>query len=207
MGSLRATEGRKSGISETTAIHNAFCAQLWNRNSCHMRLLRDTAEQGCSIYQAEAPGQSEMAQELALCWDGDEGMVPSLSTCDRHRRFRLRTGLAHAAHSAFFKVAHYRITLYRQVYDAITTERRRNTIDTFLAEPTSESRQTRWNTLKRRTKPSDPEIESRSYCAYAQLSPWSLAEVNFPSLRCPPMARGMSSTITPLSVSVNGFSA
>jgi hypothetical protein len=26
-------------------------------------------------------------------------------------------------------------------------------------------------------------------------------------LRCPPMARGMSSTITPLSVSVNGFSA
>src|ERR1700692_913371 len=49
-----------------------------------------------------------MAQELALCRDGDEGMVSGLSACDRHRRCRLRTGMAHVAHSAFFKVAHYR---------------------------------------------------------------------------------------------------
>lgn len=48
-----------------------------------------------------------MAQELALCRDSDEGMVSGLSACDGHRRFGLRTGMGRAAHSAFFKVAHY----------------------------------------------------------------------------------------------------
>ena len=107
LGSLRTAEGGKSGVSETSTIHNALRAHLWNRNSCHMRLLRCTAEQSCSVYEAQAPKQSEMAQVLALCWDSDEGMVSGLSARDGHRRLRLRTGMAHAAHSAFFKVAHY----------------------------------------------------------------------------------------------------
>ena len=46
-----------------------------------------------------------MDQELAVRWDRDEGMVSDLSARDGHRRFRLRTGMAHDALSAFFKVA------------------------------------------------------------------------------------------------------
>jgi hypothetical protein len=72
-----------------------------------MRFLRCTAEQSCSLYEAQTLKQSEMAQELALCWDGHERMVSSLSPHSGDRRFRLRTGVAHAAASDFFKVAHY----------------------------------------------------------------------------------------------------
>jgi hypothetical protein len=50
LGSLRAAEGGKSGVSETTTIHNALGAQLRNRNSRHMRLLRRTAEQKVAVY-------------------------------------------------------------------------------------------------------------------------------------------------------------
>lgn len=48
-----------------------------------------------------------MGQELAFCWDSDEGMVSGLSARDRRGRFRLRTDMAYAAHSTFFKVAQY----------------------------------------------------------------------------------------------------
>src|SRR5579864_8681160 len=48
-----------------------------------------------------------MAQELALCWDRYERLVSSLSPHSGDWRFRLRTGMASADHSAFFKVAHY----------------------------------------------------------------------------------------------------
>jgi hypothetical protein len=63
-----------------------------------------------------------MAQELALCWDSDERMVSGLSARDGHRRFRLRTGMAHAAHPVFFKVAHYQnhchmVAIYHAYYN------------------------------------------------------------------------------------------
>lgn len=95
-------------MSETTTVHNAFRGRLWNIDGCRLRPLCSPTEQSCRVYEANASKQSEMAQELALCWDGDEGMVSGLSPRDGRGRFRLLTDMAHAGHSAFFKVALYR---------------------------------------------------------------------------------------------------
>ena len=65
--------------------------------------------------------------------------------------------------------------LYRQVYDALTAEGR-NAIDTLLAEPASESHQTRWNMLKQDAgsptltlwlPKTQCELETRKSCLHA----------------------------------------